>query len=157
MRPKSIADQYSRSLVSSVLGLRIEYTYQPLQADIRVGVSCLSTRILPSRSRERGPVASMSSSRPNDKRIQIPTISTDTFDRVGSQDRCFMYVSCHVPASINTRRVASFLQSSLLHQQIAVTVVRLTRAPLCFRKSLLRINTLTDPGIDSMTPVSSIL
>jgi hypothetical protein len=49
-----------------------------------------------------------------------------------------------------------YLSSALIHS-IAVTVVRLTRAPLQSRLLSLPTRTLTEPGIDSITPVSSIL
>src|SRR4051794_36318475 len=47
--------------------------------------------------------------------------------RVGSHDHCFIYVTCHVSTSINTRRVASFIQSSLLPSTYRDQVERLNR------------------------------
>jgi hypothetical protein len=59
VRSKAVADQDAWSLISSFFGFRIKYTLKPLEADYRVGISRVGACILPSRGRERGPVASM--------------------------------------------------------------------------------------------------
>jgi hypothetical protein len=69
VRPEPVADQYSRSLISSFFSLGIEYTLKPLQADLRVGIARIRAGIVPSRGRECGPVASMSTSWPDNYRV----------------------------------------------------------------------------------------
>jgi len=81
MGSKAIADQDAWSLVSSFFGFGIKYTLEPLKADHRVGISRVGARILPSRCRKSGPVASMGIRWPDYHQVQIPTIATDTFDR----------------------------------------------------------------------------
>jgi hypothetical protein len=45
MRAKAITDKYAWLVVSSFLCFQIKYTYEPLQANVRVGVPSLkSTR-----------------------------------------------------------------------------------------------------------------
>ena len=80
MRSKAVADQDASSLVSSFFGFGIKYTLKPLQADLRVGISRVGARILPSRGMKRGPVASMGIRWPDYHRVQIPTIATNAFD-----------------------------------------------------------------------------
>jgi hypothetical protein len=69
MRPEAVANQYSRSLISSCFGLGIEYTLKPLQADLRVGIARIRAGIVPSRGRECGLVTSMSAGWPDDYRV----------------------------------------------------------------------------------------
>ncbi len=69
MRPEAVANQYSRSLVSSFFGLGMEYTLEPLQADLGVGIARIRAGIVPSRGWECGPVTSMSASWPDDHRV----------------------------------------------------------------------------------------
>lgn len=66
MSPEAIRDEDPWFLVSLHFGLGVEHTLDPLQADLRVGVSRLGTRIMPSRSGKCGPVASMRFGRPDD-------------------------------------------------------------------------------------------
>ncbi len=65
MRPKAITDQYPWSLVSLSFSLGIKHTLEPLQANLGVGISRFGARIVLSRGRECGPVASMGSGWPN--------------------------------------------------------------------------------------------
>ena len=66
MRPEAVTDQYSRPLISSFFGLGIEYTLEPLQADLGVGVARVRAGIVLSRGGECSPVASMSAGWPGD-------------------------------------------------------------------------------------------
>jgi len=81
VRSKAIADQDASSLVRSFFGFGIKYTLEPLEADYRVGIPGVGARILPSRGRKRGPVASMGTRRLDYYRVQILTITTNAFDR----------------------------------------------------------------------------
>lgn len=58
-RPETIANQNAWLLMRVCSDLRIEHTFEPLQADLRVGVSRFGARIMSSRGGVRGPVASM--------------------------------------------------------------------------------------------------
>ena len=69
MCPKAVRDQHPWLLVSSLLSFGMKYTLEPLEANLRVGISRFGAHILPSGSRERGPVASMGSGWPNDHRV----------------------------------------------------------------------------------------
>ena len=55
-------------------------TLEPLETDLGVSISRFGNRIVPSGGGERGPVASMRASWPNNHRFEIPTIGTDAFD-----------------------------------------------------------------------------
>jgi hypothetical protein len=78
MCPKAIKDQYTGSPISMFLSLKVRYTLEPLQVNIRVDVSRLIARIPRSRSRKGSLVTSIGSSRLNDHKVQIPTISANT-------------------------------------------------------------------------------
>ena len=69
VRCKAIADQDASFPVSSFSGFGIEDTLEPLEADHRVGIPGFGARILPSRGRKRGPVASMGTRRPDYHRV----------------------------------------------------------------------------------------
>jgi hypothetical protein len=69
VRCKAIVDQDASFPVSSFLGFGIKYTLEPLEADHRVGIPRLGARILPSRGRKRGLVASMGTRRPDYHRV----------------------------------------------------------------------------------------
>jgi hypothetical protein len=81
VRSKAVADQDAWFLVSSFFGFGIKYTLELLEADLRVGISRVGARILPSRGRKGSPVASMGIRWPDYHRVQIPTIATNAFDR----------------------------------------------------------------------------
>ena len=68
-------------MTSSLLGLGVEYTLEPLQADVGVSIAGLGERILPARSGTRYPVTSVSRSGPNDHGVEISTVGTQTFYR----------------------------------------------------------------------------
>ena len=59
MRCKAIVDQDVLFPIGLFFGFGIKYTLKPLKADHRVGITRLRARILPSRGRKRGLVASM--------------------------------------------------------------------------------------------------
>ena len=80
MGSKPVADQYSWLVISSSLCLGIKYMYKPFQADFRISIARFGTRILPSGGWEHGPIASMSTSRPDNHLCQIPAVSTNTLD-----------------------------------------------------------------------------
>ena len=65
MRPEAVTNQYPWLLVSTLFSLGIKHTLEPLEADLRVGVPGFGARIVPSRGRERGLVASMGAGWPN--------------------------------------------------------------------------------------------
>jgi len=65
MRPEAVTNQYPGFLVSLFSRLGIKHALEPLQADLGVGVPRFGARIVPSRGGERGLVASMGSSRPD--------------------------------------------------------------------------------------------
>lgn len=65
MRPEAITDQYPWLLISLFSRLGIKYALKPLQANLRVSVPGFGVGIVPSRGRERGLVASMGSSWPD--------------------------------------------------------------------------------------------
>jgi hypothetical protein len=69
MRPEAVADQYLRSLVSSFFGFGIEYTLEPLQADLGVGIARIRAGIVPPRGRECGLVTSISAGWPDNHRV----------------------------------------------------------------------------------------
>jgi len=81
VRPEAVANQRPWFLVSTLPSFRVKDTLEPLQADLGVGISRFGARILPSGGGKGCPVASMGRSRPNNHGIQIPTITTYTFDR----------------------------------------------------------------------------
>jgi hypothetical protein len=57
--PEAVTNQYPWLLVSLLSSLGIKYVLEPLQADLGVGIPRFGARIVPSRGRERSPVASM--------------------------------------------------------------------------------------------------
>jgi hypothetical protein len=69
VRPEAVGNQHPWLLVSSLLSFGMKYTLELLEANLRVGISRFGARILLSRGRERGPVASMGSGWPNDHRV----------------------------------------------------------------------------------------
>jgi hypothetical protein len=69
MAPEAVTDQDAWSLVSPFSGFRIEYTLELLEANLRVCIPRVGVCILPSRGRERGPVASMGTRWPDDHRV----------------------------------------------------------------------------------------
>jgi hypothetical protein len=77
MGPEAVKNQYAGSPISTFLRLRVKYTLEPLQAEVGVGISRFIARIMPSRGRKSSPVASMSSSRLNNHRVQIPTVGAN--------------------------------------------------------------------------------
>ena len=81
MRPEAVTNQHPWLLVSLFSSLGIKHALEPLQANLGVGVPRFGACIVPSRGRERGPVASMGIRWPDYHRVQIPTIATDAFDR----------------------------------------------------------------------------
>jgi len=66
VRPETVTNQHPWLLVSLSSSLGIKHALKPLQADLGVGVPRFGARIMPSRGGERGPVASMGSSWPDD-------------------------------------------------------------------------------------------
>ena len=66
VRPETVTNEYPWVLVSLFSGLGIEHTLEPLQANLGVGVPRFGACIVPSRGRERGPVASVGIGWPND-------------------------------------------------------------------------------------------
>ena len=50
MWTKSIADQYSRPILRSILGLWVKHVLDPVQADSRIRIPCLGMAKMPSRS-----------------------------------------------------------------------------------------------------------
>jgi len=65
MRPETVTNQHPGFLVSLSSRLGIKHALEPLQANLGVSVPRFRDCIVPSRGRERGPVASMGSSWPN--------------------------------------------------------------------------------------------
>ena len=59
MRPETVANQNTWLLMRMYSGLGIKHTFEPLQADLRVGVSRFGARIMPSRRGVYSPVASI--------------------------------------------------------------------------------------------------
>ena len=66
VRPEAVTNQHPWLLVSLFSSLGIKHALEPLQANLGVGVPRFGACIVPSRGRERGPVASMSSGWPDD-------------------------------------------------------------------------------------------
>jgi hypothetical protein len=66
VRPKAVTNQYPGFLVSLFSRLGIKNALELLQADLRVSVPRFGARIVPSRGGERGPVASIGCSWPDD-------------------------------------------------------------------------------------------
>jgi hypothetical protein len=60
VRPEAIAHKYPWVSVGSFFSLGVKYKFEPLQADIGVGVSTVGVRIVPPRSGVRYPVGSVS-------------------------------------------------------------------------------------------------
>ena len=65
VRAEAVTNQHPWFLVSLAFSLGVKDTLKPLQANLRVSVSRFGARIVPSRGRERGPVASMGGGWPN--------------------------------------------------------------------------------------------
>ena len=80
MRPEAVTNQHPWLLVSLFSSLGIKHALEPLQANLGVGVPRFGACIVPSRGRERGPVASMSSGWPDDHWQQRLTICTYALD-----------------------------------------------------------------------------
>src|SRR5436305_14222109 len=80
MRPEAVANQHPWFLVSTLLGLGVKDTLEPLQADLGVGISRFGARILPSGGGEGGPVASMGGGWPDDHGVQNPTVCRYALD-----------------------------------------------------------------------------
>jgi len=65
VRPETVTNQHPGFLVSLSSCLGIKHALKPLQANLGVGIPRFGACIVPSRGRERGLVASMGSSWPN--------------------------------------------------------------------------------------------
>jgi hypothetical protein len=74
MRPEAVANQNTWSLLRPSFSLRVEHTFEPLHADLGVGVSRFGARIMPSRGGVCGPVASMGCGWPDDHWEERPTV-----------------------------------------------------------------------------------
>ena len=70
MRPKSIVDQDSRLVIRSGSRQGFKYVLLPVQADLRIGVTSLRTREVPSGSGVDGPGASMRGSWPDNQSVR---------------------------------------------------------------------------------------
>jgi hypothetical protein len=79
--PKAVTNKDSWLLIRSVFCLGVKHTFNPLQANLRVGISRLGTREMPSGGRVRRPCAPMGCSWPDDYRKERPTVCRDTLDR----------------------------------------------------------------------------
>ena len=64
--PEAITNKDPWLLIRSVFSLGIKHTFDPLQADLRVGVSRLGTRKMLSGGRVRGPYTPMGYGWPDD-------------------------------------------------------------------------------------------
>jgi len=71
---EAVTDKNPWFLVSLRFGLRVKHTFDPLQADLGVGVSRLRARIMPSRGGICGSVASMGCSWPDNHWKKRPTV-----------------------------------------------------------------------------------
>jgi len=69
VHPKAVRNQHPWFLISLLLSLGIKYMLEPLEADLRVGISRFGAPILLSRGREHGPIASMGGGWPNNHRV----------------------------------------------------------------------------------------
>jgi hypothetical protein len=67
VRPETVKNQHAGFLVRLSSRLGIKHALEPLQASLQVGVPRFRDCIVPSRGGERGPVASMGSSWPNNR------------------------------------------------------------------------------------------
>lgn len=74
MRCGAVPDQYSWSSARSQLGKGIEYVLNPVEADLRVGISGTGAGKMPSRSRVCGPCNSMCHGGPYYERLLRPSV-----------------------------------------------------------------------------------
>ena len=65
MRPEAVTYKNPWFLLSLFSSLRIKYTLKPLQANLGVSIPGFRAGIVPTRGGERGPVASIGSSWPD--------------------------------------------------------------------------------------------
>ena len=82
---ETVTNQHPGFLVSLFSSLGIKYTLELLQTNLGVGVPGFRAGIVLSRGGERGPVASMGSSWPDNYWYQRPTVYTNTLDSGNSR------------------------------------------------------------------------
>jgi hypothetical protein len=78
---EAITDENPWFLVSLHFGLGVKHPFDPLQADLGVGVSRLGARVMSSRGGICGPVALMGCGWPDDHWKKRPTICAYALDR----------------------------------------------------------------------------
>lgn len=74
VRAEVVANQNTQSLLRPSFGLRVEHTFEPLQANLRVGISRFGAHIMPSRGGVRGLVASTGCGWLDDHWWERPTV-----------------------------------------------------------------------------------
>jgi hypothetical protein len=75
---ESIIYQYAGLAIRSFFCLRVENVSNPVQTDRCICITTVGVTIMPSRGRISCPSAPVGCSRPNDQRVEIPTVCRDT-------------------------------------------------------------------------------
>lgn len=77
MRAKAIGDQHSRLALRSLPGLRVEYSYEPLEAYLGTSIPRLRARVMPTRYVVRRPVTLVSARWPDYHRLKIRKLPSE--------------------------------------------------------------------------------